>query len=121
MLDGGHARNALAQRAGANVNCRIFPGHSIEEIRAELAGIIGRSRGDGYRPAAAAPVAARAAARSEGHGSGEEAGGEIFPGVPVIPTMSNGYTDATFLGAVGIPTYGVPARGPTPTATAPMG
>ena len=27
MLDGGHATNALPQRAGANVNCRIFPGH----------------------------------------------------------------------------------------------
>lgn len=34
MLDGGHARNALAQRAGAYVNCRIFPGHSVETIRA---------------------------------------------------------------------------------------
>ncbi len=31
-----------------------------------------------------------------------------FPGIAVIPSMANGYTDATFLGAVGIPTYGVP-------------
>ncbi len=36
MLDGAHARNALPQRAGAWVNCRIFPGHSVETIRAEL-------------------------------------------------------------------------------------
>jgi len=43
MLDGGHARNALAQRAGAFVNCRIFPGHSVEEIRGELAKIVGDS------------------------------------------------------------------------------
>ena len=40
MLDGGHARNALAQRAGAYVNCRIFPGHSIESIRDELSKVI---------------------------------------------------------------------------------
>ncbi len=33
MLSGGHAPNALPQRAEANVNCRIFPGHSQEEIR----------------------------------------------------------------------------------------
>ena len=33
---------------------------------------------------------------------------KYFPGVPVVPVMSNGYTDATFLTAVGIPTYGVP-------------
>ena len=26
MLEGGHATNALPQRARANVNCRIFPG-----------------------------------------------------------------------------------------------
>jgi len=32
-LAGGHANNALPQRASANVNCRIFPGHSPEEIR----------------------------------------------------------------------------------------
>ena len=36
MLAGGHAYNALPQRAEANVNCRIFPGHSQEEIRLAL-------------------------------------------------------------------------------------
>lgn len=36
MLSGGHAPNALPGRATANVNCRIFPGHSQEEIRQEL-------------------------------------------------------------------------------------
>lgn len=43
LLDGAHAANALPQRAGANINCRIFPGHSIEEIRQELSRIIGDS------------------------------------------------------------------------------
>ena len=33
---------------------------------------------------------------------------KYFPGVPLVPQMANGYTDATFLGAIGIPTYGVP-------------
>ena len=36
MMSAGHAPNALPQRAAANVNCRIFPGHSQEEIRLEL-------------------------------------------------------------------------------------
>ncbi len=36
MLSAGHALNALPQRADANVNCRIFPGHSQEQIRLEL-------------------------------------------------------------------------------------
>ena len=41
MLDGGHATNALPQRARANVNCRIFPGTSVEQIRRTLEGIVG--------------------------------------------------------------------------------
>lgn len=28
MIDGGHATNALPQRARANINCRIFPGRA---------------------------------------------------------------------------------------------
>lgn len=35
-LDGGHANNALPQRATAIVNCRILPGHSPEEVRRDL-------------------------------------------------------------------------------------
>jgi NADP-dependent isocitrate dehydrogenase len=31
-----------------------------------------------------------------------------FPGVPFLPSMSTGATDATYLAPVGIPTYGVP-------------
>ena len=108
MLDGGHARNALAQRAGAYVNCRIFPGHKVEDIRVELSRItadpgVTVTAIPPLRPSPPPPPldpkvmdpAKKLAAR-------------YFPGVPVVPTMSNGYTDATFLGAVGIPTYGVP-------------
>src|SRR5690348_15201282 len=36
MLDAGHATNALPQRARANVNCRIFPGVSQEDVRRKL-------------------------------------------------------------------------------------
>ena len=32
---------------------------------------------------------------------------KYFPGVPAVPIMANSYTDATFLSAVGIPTYRV--------------
>src|SRR5258706_2550579 len=39
-LAAGHANNALPQTATANVNCRIFPGHSPEQIRQELVKIM---------------------------------------------------------------------------------
>ncbi len=32
----------------------------------------------------------------------------MFPGVPIIPTMSTGASDGIFLFARGIPVYGVP-------------
>lgn len=108
MLDGGHARNALAQRAGAYVNCRIFPGHSVESIGAELSKVIADpgvtvTAIPPLRPSPPSPpldpkVMEPAKKLAE----------EYWPGVPVVPSMANGYTDATFLGAAGIPTYGVP-------------
>ncbi len=40
MLDGGHAPNGLPQRAGANVNCRIFPGTTQEDVRLTLERVV---------------------------------------------------------------------------------
>ena len=108
MLDGGHARNALAQRAGAYVNCRIFPGHSVDEIRAELSKVVADpgvsvSAIPPLRPSPPAPPLDPKVMKPA-----EALAAKYFPGVPVVPSMANGYTDATFLGAAGIPTYGVP-------------
>lgn len=108
MLDGGHARNALAQRAGAYVNCRIFPGHSVEEIRGELARIIAdpEVRITALPPLRPTPPAPPLDPKVMG--PAKVLAAKYFPGVPVVPMMSNGYTDSTFLTAVGIPAYGVP-------------
>jgi acetylornithine deacetylase/succinyl-diaminopimelate desuccinylase-like protein len=108
MLDGGHARNALAQRAGAYVNCRIFPGHSVEEIRGELAKVIGD---EGVTITALPPLRPTPPAPPldpKVMDPARKLAAKYFPGVPVVPMMANGYTDSTFLTAVGIPAYGVP-------------
>lgn len=108
LLDGGHAPNALPQRAYANINCRIFPGHSIESIRDELAKVIGDpgvtiTQLPPKRPAPPAPPL-----DPKIIGPMEKLVAKYWPGLKVIPAMANGYTDATFLGAAGIPTYGIP-------------
>ncbi|MCT2559974.1 M20/M25/M40 family metallo-hydrolase [Tsuneonella sp. YG55] len=109
LIDGGHALNALPQRVEANVNCRIFPGHTRGEIRDALAGIIGNDKitiayGRDDKPVAKNPPLDPAII-----GPIEKLAAKHFPGVPVIPTMSTGATDGVYTGGAGIPTYGVPS------------
>jgi acetylornithine deacetylase/succinyl-diaminopimelate desuccinylase-like protein len=40
MLEAGHATNALPQRARANINCRIFPGSTVEQVRDKLEALV---------------------------------------------------------------------------------
>ena len=108
LLSGGHAANALPQRAGANINCRIFPGHSIEEIRITLASVISDEEVTitalpPVRPSPPSPLLDPKITDPM-----VSIAAKYWPGIPVIASMANGYTDATFLGAVGIPTYGIP-------------
>ena len=108
LLEGGHANNALPQHAQANVNCRIFPGHSVDEIQARLAAAVGDpkikiSLVPPIRPLAKAPPL-----DPKVMGPATVLAAKYFPGVPVIPSMLAGATDGIFLEAIGIPTYGVP-------------
>jgi acetylornithine deacetylase/succinyl-diaminopimelate desuccinylase-like protein len=109
-LDAGHANNALAQRATANVNCRMFPGDSIDKVRGQIVAAladptlavtpVGEVSPTPPPPPLSAAVYGPAVKLAEKH----------FPGVPMLPAMSTGATDGRFLNALGIPTYGVPGR-----------
>lgn len=107
QLDAGHAPNALPQRATANVNCRIFPGHTQEEIRQQIVAAIGDAevkvtlQADPETPSPAPPLTPDILAPIE------RLTEEMWPGVPVVPTMAAGATDGRFLTPIGIPTYGV--------------
>ncbi|QKG70691.1 M20/M25/M40 family metallo-hydrolase [Erythrobacter mangrovi] len=109
LIDGGHAPNALPQRVEANVNCRIFPGHTPAEIKDELARVIGD---DGISIAFARtdkPLAVNPPLDPKLIGPMEKLAAKHFPGVPVLPAMSTGATDGVYTGGAGIPTYGVPS------------
>jgi acetylornithine deacetylase/succinyl-diaminopimelate desuccinylase-like protein len=108
LLDGGHANNALPQRATANVNCRIFPGESVEETRAALVSAIA-DPGVSVTPVPPVrPLAVPPPLDPKIVGPAEKMVAKYFPGVPLVPTMSTGATDGIFLEAIGIPVYGVP-------------
>ncbi|HET9743675.1 MAG TPA: M20/M25/M40 family metallo-hydrolase [Terriglobales bacterium] len=115
-LDGGHANNALPQTAHSNVNCRILPGHSIEETRQTLikvfndpkvtvnyvddAGVVHTEIPDkkSVPPPPLIPEVMKPL---------EEATQQMWPGIPVIPAMATGASDAIYTSPAGLPTYGV--------------
>ncbi|RZL55441.1 MAG: M20/M25/M40 family metallo-hydrolase [Sphingomonas sp.] len=108
LLDGGHANNALPQRAGANVNCRIFPGVSAESVRVALQTAVADPKMtvkqvDDRGPAAVPPPLDAKIVQPA-----ERLLARYYPGVPLAPMMSTGATDGIYLGAIGIPSYGPP-------------
>ncbi len=109
-LDGGHANNALPQRAGANVNCRMFPGDPIENVRAQLARAIADPSISVKPTGDISPTPPPPPLTPLVYGTAKAIAAKHFPGVPMLPAMTTGATDGRFLNAGGIPTYGVPGR-----------
>jgi acetylornithine deacetylase/succinyl-diaminopimelate desuccinylase-like protein len=115
-LAAGHANNALPQTATANVNCRIFPGHSPEEIRQELVKIVADPKvAVGYVQidgsiASTAPHDQQlppVALRDDVMIPLREVSAEFWPGIPVLPDMAIGASDSRFANAAGMPSFGM--------------
>ncbi len=108
LVEAGHANNALAQRATANVNCRMFPGTDPESVRATLSSVIGNPKMAITLTPPIRPVAVSPPLNPAVLGPMQALAKKHFPGVPFGVTMSTGATDAIFLSPIGIPTYGAP-------------
>ena len=108
MLDAGHATNALPQRARANINCRIFPGTSVEQVQATLTRLVADPRIKVTAMGARSEVTkAPPPLTPQIMKPIETVAAKIWPGVPIIPVLTAGATDGAFMSPVGIPTYGV--------------
>ena len=108
MISGGHAQNALPQRATVTINCRIFPGVSRDSVRDKLAEVIADPQVKISQVAVAREGEAPAPPLTPNvMGPIEKVSAEMWPGVPVIPILQAGATDGKALTAGGIPTYGV--------------
>ena len=105
-LKAGHAENALPQRAQATVNCRILPGEDPAAVQATLASVIGDSAVT-ITPVMEAMPSPPSPLTEEIMAPIMEISEAMWPGVPVIPTMSTGATDGLFLRQAGIPVYGL--------------
>ena len=106
MLDAGHATNALPQHARATVNCRILPGESVAEVQQTLARVMADDKiriTPTHEPTLSPPPPLS----PEIIGPIERVSAQMWPGVPVVPTLLAGATDGRFTINAGIPTYGV--------------
>lgn len=106
LVSGGHAENALPQRATANINCRIFPGHKPAEILAELARVIDdpsvkvEDVSEGSVPSDASPM------RPDFIAAVNRAMAQVYPGVPVFPAMASGASDSMWFRYHHVASYG---------------
>jgi acetylornithine deacetylase/succinyl-diaminopimelate desuccinylase-like protein len=106
MLSGGHAENALPQSAAAVVNCRLLPVDTADDVERTLKQVLAdpkinvsvKTPGNPvpYKPINPKVLSVVTAATAK-----------MWPGLPVIPQMSNGASDGVYLISAGIPTYGV--------------
>ncbi|WP_300975425.1 M20/M25/M40 family metallo-hydrolase [Sphingomonas sp. LHG3406-1] len=106
MLSGGHAPNALPQKAEANVNCRIFPGVGIEQTRRDLQQLAGADVTVTTIADSTTPETAPSPIRADVLDAYKAAVATRFKDAPVLPFQSAGATDGAYLRAAGIPVYG---------------
>src|SRR5262249_36642239 len=105
MLEGGHAENALPQRAKATVNCRILPHDDVPTVARQLQTLAGdKVKVRALLPATLSPPSPLS---PEVLSPVEKITSDMWPGVPVVPAMSTGATDSRFLRNIGMPMYGV--------------
>jgi acetylornithine deacetylase/succinyl-diaminopimelate desuccinylase-like protein len=105
MLEGGHAVNALPQLARAQVNCRIMPGEPVDEVKATLQRVLADDQialTQIGQPVLSDP----SPLNKDIMAAIGKLSAEFWPGAVVLPVMSSGATDGSYLRNAGIPTYG---------------
>jgi acetylornithine deacetylase/succinyl-diaminopimelate desuccinylase-like protein len=106
MIDGGHAENALPQRAHAMIQCRMLPDDSQDKVQALLA----KSLADPavkisvITPAAPGPESAPTPAIMAKFQTVVQS---MWPKTPVVPDMDAGASDSKYTRAAGIPSFGI--------------
>jgi acetylornithine deacetylase/succinyl-diaminopimelate desuccinylase-like protein len=106
LIDGGHAQNALPQRARATLQCRIIPGETQDSVRETLARVLDD-------PTIKISVITPATPSPESSLSGnilptvEKVVHQIWPDVVILPQMGAGASDSKYTRLVGMPSYGV--------------
>jgi acetylornithine deacetylase/succinyl-diaminopimelate desuccinylase-like protein len=106
LISGGHAENALPQRARATIQCRMMPGDSAENVERQLVETLADP---GIRVSMDAPpiVSPESPPTREVLERFATVAHSMWPGVPLVPTMATGFSDDRRTRNAGIPSYDV--------------
>jgi len=104
LVTGGHAENALPQRAKATIQCRMLPGDSEEHVRATLVQALDDPK---ITLTLDAPpiVSPESAPTAVIMSRAAQVAHSMWPGVPIVPTMATGFSDDRQTRNAGIPSY----------------
>jgi acetylornithine deacetylase/succinyl-diaminopimelate desuccinylase-like protein len=104
LISGGHAENALPQRAKATIQCRMMPGDTAENVQTLLTTTLGDPR---ISIALDAPpiLSPESPPTKEIMDKAGKVVHSMWPNVPIIPTMASGFSDGRQTRTAGIPTY----------------
>jgi acetylornithine deacetylase/succinyl-diaminopimelate desuccinylase-like protein len=104
MLNAGHAENALPQKATATVNCRIFPGVSVDDVRKQLATVVADPK-ISIKVLGAPIVSPVSELRPDIERAIARSIQKRQPDVPLSPYLESGGTDGMVYRTAGIPTW----------------
>jgi acetylornithine deacetylase/succinyl-diaminopimelate desuccinylase-like protein len=106
LISGGHAENALPQRARATIQCRMMPGDTAANVQALLLAALDD-------PAIHLTQDAPPIVSPESPPTPEilkkvaALAHSMWPGVPIIPTMATGFSDDRQTRNAGMPSYDI--------------
>jgi acetylornithine deacetylase/succinyl-diaminopimelate desuccinylase-like protein len=106
MIDGGHAENALPQRAHAVIQCRMLP----DDTQASVEATLRKTLADPainisvITPAAPGPESVPTPAFLHKVSAVVES---MWPNVPVVPDMDSGASDSKYTREAGLSTFGI--------------
>ena len=104
LISGGHAENALPQRAQATIQCRIMPGDTEPQVHESLVKVLDD-------PKLSLSLDAPVITSPESPPTADilrrvsDVAHSMWPGVPVVPTMATGFSDDRQTRNAGIASY----------------
>jgi acetylornithine deacetylase/succinyl-diaminopimelate desuccinylase-like protein len=108
QIEGGHAENALPQRARATLQCRVIPGESPESVQEKLQAALADPLITFSTITPATPSPESPLTPSLVH-EVENVVHALWPEVIVLPEMSPGASDSRYTAVAGMPSYGIDA------------